>query len=170
MPTSFAALDLEPRGVAIGVWTRRAILTVMALFVLAALLNRFGQRPADSVATANGATLRLSAPERVRGGIFFQSRIDVQAIQRIDHPRLVLDHGWFEGMQINSIEPQPVGETSRDGRVVLSYDTLQTGDFMRVWFQFEVNPTNVGHRPYAVELDDAEQPLVRVRPSIRSLP
>ena len=80
------------------------------------------------------------------------------------------DLGWVEGMQVNSIEPAPVGEASRDGRVVLSYDALQPGDVMRVWLQFEVNPTNVGRRSYAIALNDAERPVARLAPHITVLP
>jgi hypothetical protein len=82
----------------------------------------------------------------------------------------VLAGGWVEGMQVNSIEPAPVGEASRRGRVVLSYDALEAGDVLRVWLQFEVNPTNVGRRSYAVELDDAERPVARLAPPLTVLP
>jgi hypothetical protein len=170
MPDTFATLEREPTGVTVGLWVRRGILTVLGVIVLLGLLNRFGQRPATSVARGPAATMRLSAPERIRGGLFFQSRLDIRATQAIDHPRIVLDDGWLEGMQVNSIEPAPVGEATRNGRVVLSYDALKPGDVLRVWFQFEVNPTNVGRRSYAVELDDAEQPVVRLGPAITALP
>jgi hypothetical protein len=170
MTDSFAQLPREPAGIVRGLWVRRAAMTVLALFALAGLLNRYGQRPAETTASAGAATLTLSAPARVRGGLFFQSRLDIRAAQAIDHPRIVLDRGWLEGMQVNSIEPAPVGEASRDGRVVLSYDALQAGDRLRVWFQFEVNPTNVGHRSYAVELDDSERPVARLAPAITALP
>jgi hypothetical protein len=53
---------------------------------------------------------------------------------------------------------------------VLSYDALAPGDLLRVWFQFEVNPTNVGRRSYAIELDDAERPVARLAPDITVLP
>ena len=171
MTNTFAELDRDPAGVVRGLWVRRAALTLLGLLVVApAALNGFGQRPAERAASAPAATLRLSAPERVRGGLFFQSRIDVRAARAIDHPRFVLDPGWVEGMQVNSIEPAPVGEATRDGRVVLSYDALEAGDVLRVWLQFEVNPTNVGRRSYAVELDDAERPVARVAPKITVLP
>jgi hypothetical protein len=170
MPDTFATLEREPTGVMVGLWVRRGILTVLGVLVLLALLNRYGQRPATSVARSRAATMRLSAPQRIRGGLFFQSRLDIRATQAIDHPRIVLEDGWLEGMQVNSIEPAPVGEATRDGRVVLSYDALKPGDVLRVWFQFEVNPTNVGRRSYAVELDDAEQPIVRLGPTITALP
>jgi hypothetical protein len=170
MTDTFADLDRDPAGVARGLWVRRGVLTVLALVVVAAALNRVGQRPAETATSAPAATLRLSAPEHIRGGLFFQSRIDVRATRAIDHPRLVLDPGWVEGMQVNSIEPAPVGEATRDGRVVLSYDALEAGDLLRVWLQFEVNPTNVGRRSYAVELDDAERPVARLAPKITVLP
>jgi hypothetical protein len=170
MPDTFATLNREPTGVTVGLWVRRAILTLLGLLVLLALLNRYGQRPATSVARGPVATMRLSAPARIRGGLFFQSRLDIRAARAIDHPRIVLEDGWLEGMQVNSIEPAPVGEATREGRVVLSYDALKPGDVLRVWFQFEVDPTNVGRRSYAVELDDDEQPVVRLGPTITALP
>jgi hypothetical protein len=166
----FDKLEPEPRGIVVGLWVRRAILTLLGFLVLLAVLNRYGQHPSESVAQVPGATMRLSAPARIRGGLFFQSRVEIRAAQAIDHPRLVLDAGWLEGMQVNSIEPAPVGETTRGGRVVLSYDTLNPGDLLRVWFQFEVNPTNVGRRSYGIELDDAEQPVARIAPTITVLP
>jgi hypothetical protein len=170
MADGFAKLEQDAPGIGRGLWVRRIALALFGVLVLAALLNRFGQKPAATVRTVPAATLRLSAPARVRGGLFFQSRLDVRALQAIDHPRIVLEEGWLEGMQVNSIEPAPVGETTRDGRVVLSYDNLAAGDILRVWLQFEVNPTNVGRRSYAVELDDSERPLARLAPHITVLP
>ena len=170
MPDTFATLEREPTGITVGLWVRRGILTVLGVLVLLGLLNRYGQRPSTSVARGPAATMRLNAPERIRGGLFFQSRLEIRAQQAIDHPRIVLQEGWVEGMQVNSIEPAPVGEATRNGRVVLSYDALKPGDVLRVWFQFEVNPTNVGRRSYGVELDDAEQPIVRLAPTLTALP
>ena len=41
---------------------------------------------------------------------------------------------------------------------------------LRIWLQFEVNPTNVGHRSYGIELDDAAARVVRLSPTITVLP
>jgi hypothetical protein len=170
MSDTFAQLDRDPSSAGRGLWARRATMTLLAAIAVVGLFNRYGQRPEENTARAAAATMTLSAPERVRGGLFFQSRLEVRATGAIDHPRIVLDPGWVEGMQVNSIEPAPVGEASRDGRVVLSYDALATGDLLRIWFQFEVNPTNVGRRSYAIELDDTEQPIARLDPTITVLP
>lgn len=79
--------------------------------------------------------MQLSTPETVRGGLLFQSRLQIDASRTIDHLRVVLDDGWFEGTQISSVEPQPTAESSRDGRVVFSYGLLRAGDRLVVWIQ-----------------------------------
>jgi len=159
--TDVAAVP-DPRGEIVGLWVRRAVLMVFAVFALLGLLDVFGQGTTQTAASAPAAVLRVTAPKAVRGGLFFQSRVEVRARRDIAHPRLVLDEGWIEGMQVNSIEPSPVGEASRDGRLVLSYDALDTGERLVVWFQFEVNPTNTGHRAYGLELDDADTRIAAI--------
>jgi hypothetical protein len=113
---------------------------------------------------------RVTSPTAVRGGLFFQSRVEIRARRAIAHPRLVLEEGWIEGMQVNSIEPNPVGEASRDGRLVLSYDAIDAGERLVVWFEFEVNPTNTGHRSYGLELDDADTRIATVARDITVFP
>jgi hypothetical protein len=164
------AADTTPRGMVIGLRTRWVVMTVFAVIAGLALIGVFGQRQSESTALAEAATVRLAAPKVVRGGLYFQSRLDIRALRAIEHPRLVLDEGWMEGMQINSSVPTPVGEASRNGRVVLSYDGLDRGDTLVVWLQFQVNPTNVGHRSYDVELDDSDAPIAHLRRDITILP
>jgi hypothetical protein len=163
-------LEQHDRGQGVGLAARRVILTVFALIAAAALYGLIGQRASSAESSGPAATLSLKAPEVVRGGLFFQATLDVHATQAIDRPRFVLDDGWLEGLQVNSIEPAPGSETSRDGRVVLSYDTLQPGDRLKVWLQFEVNPTNVGRRSFAVELDDGTDRIARIDRKITVLP
>jgi hypothetical protein len=170
MADDFSHLDRAPRGITAGPWVRRALLGLMLVVVVLALLDRFGQAMSESSVRTPAALMRLSAPETVRGGLFFESRLEIRALRDIEHPRVVLDDGWIEGMQVNSIEPSPVSEASRDGRVVLSYDALSAGDVLRVWFQFQVIPTTAGRRSYGVELDDADTPIARLAPSITVLP
>jgi hypothetical protein len=166
----FTDLAIERRGEGVALWTRRAIVSLFALISLLGLLDVFGQGASQTVATAPAATVRVTAPTAVRGGLFFQSRVEIRAARAIEHPRLVLDDGWVEGMQVNSIEPSPVGEASRDGHVVLSYDALDAGQRLVVWLQFEVDPTNAGHRSYDLELDDAETRLATVHRSLTVFP
>jgi hypothetical protein len=166
----FTDLENGSRGSIVGLWARRAVMTLFALISLAALLDLFGQHASSSLAASPSARMTVTAPETVRGGIFFQARIEIRALTAIEYPRLVFDDGWVEGMQVNSIEPAAESEISRDGKLVLSYGKLAQGDVLRVWLQFEVDPTNTGKRSYAVELDDETRPLARISRSLRVLP
>ncbi|MGZ6672985.1 MAG: hypothetical protein ACXVFM_11605 [Solirubrobacteraceae bacterium] len=167
--TDVAAVP-DPRGEIVGLWARRAVLTIFAAIGVLGLLDVFGQGTTQTAASTPAAVLRVTAPEAVRGGLFFQSRVEIRAQRAIAHPRLVLDEGWVEGMQFNSIEPNPMSEASRDGRVVLSYDGLDAGRRLVVWMQFEVNPTNVGHRSYGLELDDADTKIAAIDRHITVFP
>jgi hypothetical protein len=167
--TDVAAVP-DPRGEIVGLWARRAVLTIFAAIAVLGLLDVFGQGTTWTVASTPAAVVRVTSPPAVRGGLFFQSRVEIRARRAIAHPRLVLDEGWIEGMQVNSIEPNPVGEASRDGRLVLSYDAIDAGERLVVWFEFEVNPTNTGHRSYGLELDDADARIATVARDITVFP
>lgn len=157
-------------GVRLGLTVRRAIMTLFAVIVVVALTGAIGQPETVSTAAGEAATLRVQAPERVRGGLFFQARIDIRAARPITAPRLIFADGWLEGMQVNSIEPAAESESSRNGLLELSYPQVAGGERMRVYLQFEVNPTNVGHRSLDLELDDGTTRLARVERSITVLP
>jgi hypothetical protein len=167
--TDVAAVP-DPRGEIVGLWARRAVLTIFAAIAVLGLLDVFGQGTTQTSARTPAAVVRVTAPPAVRGGLFFQSRVEIRARRAVAHPRLVLGEGWVEGMQVNSIEPSPVGEASRDGRLVLSYDALDAGDRLVVWMQFEVNPTNTGRRYYGLELDDADTRIAAVHRWITVFP
>jgi hypothetical protein len=89
----------------------------------------------------------VTAPPAVRGGLVFASSARAAGIA---HPRLVLDEGCVEGMRFNSTEPAPVARRVATG-VVLSYDRVDAGDRLVVWEESEVDPTNIGHRPYGLD-------------------
>jgi hypothetical protein len=145
-------------------------MTLFAAWALLALLDTFGQKQSTSTAAAPAATLSLRAPRTVRGGLFFESVITIQVHRNIDNPRILLGDGWMEGMQFNSIEPQAASEASRDGHVLLSYDQLVPGDVLRIWLQFEVNPTNRGRKDYRVELDNGKVPIAAIDRRMTVLP
>jgi hypothetical protein len=167
---SEVAHEGDDKRLTVGLWTRRATMTVFVLLLALGLLNVFGQRTTQSRAGTAAAVVRVTAPPAVRGGLFFQSRIEILARRALDHPRIVLDDGWVEGMQVNSIEPSPTGESSRNGLLVLSYDRIDAGERLVVWLQFEVNPTNTGRRRYGLELDDSERVVARIDRRITVFP
>ena len=73
-------------------------------------------------------------------------------------------------MSENSLEPNPSNESTRNGRVVLSYDKLSAGQTLIAWLYFQVNPTNVGKRREDVELDDGSTAITHVHRSLTIFP
>jgi hypothetical protein len=151
-------------------WYRRGLLCLIALLPALALLNFFGQRPTVSSAHAAAADLEVTAPARLRSGLIFQVRVQVIAHRKLANPELVFDRGWWESMSVNSTEPNSSNESSRNGRVVLSYGKISAGQSLVVWLYFQVNPTNVGTRREDVELDDGTTVIARVHRSLTIFP
>jgi hypothetical protein len=151
-------------------WIRRAFVVVFAAAAVAALFNVFGQRSTTARVAGPDARLDIRGPTRVRGGLLFQQRITVRALRAIAHPRLVLASGWLDGLQVNTIEPSPQSEASRNGSLVLSYDQMAAGDKLEVFIDYQVNPTHVGRTDQDLEIDDATQPLVRLSRSLLTFP
>jgi hypothetical protein len=153
-----------------GIWVRRAGVGLLALVLLLALLNAFGQRPSTVAATAAGARLSVHAPDRVRSGLLGEATITVAARRRIRDAVLVLDSGWFDGLSVNSIEPAPAREGSLDGRTSLAFGPIAAGSSYVVYVQFQVNPTNVGRYPRSVQLFDGARRLTSVEGTLTVFP
>ena len=149
---------------------RWIVVGLLAAIGVAALLNVFGESPATTRAAGPRAELVVSAPERLRGGLFFQGRISVLARERVEDAVLVLDRGWAEQMHINTIEPAPVEESGDDGRLALGYGTLEPGDRLVVYLQFQVNPVNVGRRSQRVELRDGPELIAATNRTVTVFP
>src|SRR5919206_3316212 len=134
------------------------VLTLVAVAAILALLNVFGQRPVTTVASAPAATLKLYAPEHLRSGLLWSARFHVYANRELKQATLVLDPGWAEGMSINTIEPSPLGEASKNGRLSFELGHIPKGESYIFFMQFQVNATNVAwRRSQNVELDDGSR-------------
>jgi hypothetical protein len=153
------------------VWVRRGLLALAAAIPVLALFNVFGQRPGGSTVATSAARLHLYAPTRVRGGLLYEARFRITARRELKQAILVLDPGWAESQQINTIEPSPTGEASRDGQLELTLGHIPQGRSYLLFIQFQVNPTNVAwHRPQNVELFDGGTHLLTLRRSITVYP
>jgi hypothetical protein len=152
-------------------WGRRIVTSILVVFVLLAAANVFGQRPSSAAASGPAAQLVVSTPSTVRGGLIFQSRVDIAARRRISHPTLVLGGGWFDSMTLNSVQPDPESQASRGAGVTLVYPALGAGDHMTVWLEWSANPTNVAwKRPQQISLDDGGSPLVALTRHVTVFP
>ncbi len=150
-------VDREARPV-----VRRVLVGLLAAVLVLALFNLFGQKVDSSSAETSAARLDVSAPTKVRGGIFFQARFRVAAVEEIENATLVLDSDWLEDITLNTVEPSPVGEASRDGRIALELGRIPAGDEHLLYLHFQVNPTALGARSQDVDLYDGERLLLSI--------
>jgi hypothetical protein len=154
-----------------GVWTRWIVLGLITVAAILALFNVFGQRPVTTAASAPAATLKLYAPEHLRGGLLWSARFHIYANDDLKQATLVLDPGWAEGMSINTIEPAPVGEASKNGRISLELGHIPKGESYILFMQLQVNATNVAwRRSQDVELDDGDRQILVVRHHVTIYP
>lgn len=160
--------DLEGRSWKI--WARRGLLALLAAICIAGLVGVFGQETRSSSAATGRAELTVQAPTRVRGGLLFQARFSVYARQELKDAQLVLAPGWANGITINTIEPGPLGEASRDGRIVFDLGHVPQGRSFVLYLDFQVNPTTVGRRNQDVDLDDDATRLLTVNRTMLVFP
>jgi hypothetical protein len=71
---------------------------------------------------------------------------------------------------MNTIEPSPVAQGSRDGDLYFTLGTVPKGQVYRLFLQFQVNPTNIGRRRADVALYDGNARLLAVHRTITVYP
>jgi hypothetical protein len=152
------------------VWLRRVLVGVVALVALLALLGFMGQTPSTTTAKAAPATLSVSAPDTVRGGLLYQARFTIRAHRSLKDATLVLNRGWFDGLTIDTIEPSPVNQASRNGAVVFELGHVPAGSKYVLYMEYQVNPTTVSSRTLRVGLEDGQRRLVSLSRHFRILP
>lgn len=153
------AVDLHARN--LEPWVRLGILVVFLGFCAAGLANVFGQKTSTTRERGAVADLEIEAPAASRGGLIYQVRFTVRAHRDLSAPALVLDPGWFDGLTINTYQPDPLEWEHRDGRNVLVYGPVEQGDELVARLQFQVNPTALGRRQQGVALEDGGEVLLR---------
>jgi hypothetical protein len=149
---------------------RRALLSLVAAVPVLGLADVFGQHPQQTTDRAHAATLAVSAPTRLRGGLLYQVRFDVHARKAIHHPTLILTQGWFQSLTMNAQVPSPQAERSLNGQPAWEYGPLQAGQRLTVWAYFQVNPDNYGRQHEGAVLADGHVPLARVERSVTIFP
>jgi hypothetical protein len=161
-------IDLHRRNVE--PWVRLAILLVFLGISAAGLANVFGQKTSQTSAGSDAAELEINAPSAARGGLIYQVRFRVLAHRDLAEPALVLSDGWFEGLTINTLEPDPDRWEQRDGVNILVYPSVAEGEMLVARLQYQVNPTALGRRHQDVTLEDGGVQLLSAEHSMTIFP
>jgi hypothetical protein len=170
-PPDCISLDLHRDGShRIERWVRWTVIGLLTVLVVAGLANVFGQKRETATATGGGATLEVSAPSALRSGLIFQGRFEIVAARTLRAPILVLERGWFDGITLNTVQPEPDRTVSEEGGIAFAFDELERGRSLTLYLEFQVNPTTAGRRSQDVELREGKRTFARVDRSITIFP
>ena len=147
-------------------WVRWILMTLVAVLPLLALANVFGQH----ASTARAGVLTLRAPTTVRSGVLFGARFTIRPRAALRDATLVLDPGWGDGLTINTLEPSPVSEGSRNGAFVFKLGHVPARGRFDFFLQFQVNPTAVGNRSQDVVLFDGSRRVASISRTLTIFP
>jgi hypothetical protein len=145
--------DIEP-------WFRRLGLLVLLVACCLGLANVFGQKTHVVSVDSPSARLTVEAPGAGRGGLIYQAIFRVEARQDLAEPTLVLAPGWFDGLTINTVQPDAVEWGQQEGRNTLTLPALEAGEDFVLRLQYQVNPTVLGRRSQDVVLEDSGTTLL----------
>jgi hypothetical protein len=153
-----AHVDLHGRNVE--PWFRRVGLLLLLAACALGLANFFGQHTHVVSADSAAAKLTVESPGAARGGLIYQSIFRVDAHRSLAAPTLLLAPGWFDGLTINSVQPDAVEWGQDQGRNTLKLPAIAAGDVFILRLQYQVNPTILGHRSQPVVLKDGGEQIL----------
>jgi hypothetical protein len=152
------------------VWWRRTVLSVFAVLPVLGLLNVFGQHTGPRSVQGPAATLLIDSPAHVRGGLIFTTEIQVTPREPLQDARLYLDNGWFKGMTLNGVSPQPSAQSARGRWQVWDFGQLHAGTRFTVFIAWQANATNPGRHAQDIALYDGSTQLMIVHRTLTVFP
>jgi hypothetical protein len=143
---------------------------VITAIPVLALLNVFGQHASTQAADSPAAEMLINSPAHVRGGLVFTTEITIVPHEPLQDAQLYLGDGWFRGMTLNALQPQPGTETSQGPWQVLDFGKLPAATAFHIWVAWQVNPTNTGRHRQDVALYDGGTQLMVIHRSLTVFP
>jgi hypothetical protein len=152
------------------VWWRRIALCFITAVPVLALANVFGQHASTQTTDGAAAQLAINSPVHVRGGLIFTTEMTIVPHAPLRDAQLYLENGWFQGMTLNELQPDPSSQKAQGNWQVLDFGKLPAGTAFHVWIAWQVNPTNVGRHGQDVALYDGETQLMLVHRTMTVFP
>lgn len=155
-------------------WRRYASpisIVLLGGIMLAALFNLFGGGPVltRQVLTPD-AVLKVSTPEIIRNGEFFETLVIIEARRPIVEPVLSVSSSLWREVSINFMAPAASEEEFKDGAFRFIYGAMKTGDRLLVKVDGQINPALIGELRGQIAVSDGDRPLAALPLKIWVLP
>jgi hypothetical protein len=154
----------------VALWLRRAMLTAMALVVVADLLSLLGVRTSSVSTHGNGYDLSLRYPSVARAGL------DTPWQVTVTHPggfgkdlTLAITGDYFNIFETQGFHPEPADET-RDATTLYLTFAAPPGDTFVVDFDAYIQPASQQGRSATLAVMDGGTPVASVDFDTRLMP
>jgi hypothetical protein len=124
----------------------------------------------DWAAEAGGVALRVHAPEVIRNGEFFETRITIEAIESVDELVVGVDQALWEDMTVNTMIPAATEEVSEDGEFRFIFGPIAAGSTFDMKVDLQVNPDILGGNQGRMTVYDGGDELTAVDMDVSVLP
>lgn len=139
-------------------WLR---LGILALILAVALLGFLGGAPAPTVRAASaGASLAVTSPDRLRNGMFFETRILAVAKRPLSDAVITVPAAMWRDVTINTMMPAPGNEEFVEGEFRLHFGPLGAGERLGLKIDGQMNPPRFGSSSGRIRLLDEEAEVV----------
>lgn len=146
-------------------------LGILASIIAVALFGFFGGAPAPTVRAASvGANLAVSSPDRLRNGMFFETRISAVARRPIADAVIAVPAAMWRDMTINSMIPAPVEEEFVAGEFRFHFGPLGAGERLGLKIDGQVNPPRYSSSAGRIRLLDGEVEVVALPVTLKVIP
>jgi len=119
---------------------RRGIITVLCLFVLAALTQQLGMRTDTVQGTSGDLAVSIRYADRARGALASAFSIDIERRDGfVDQIEVRTTQSYLEIFDDNGIEPEPESTTTDGGYVIWTFDP-PPGDTLHIILDVRMEP------------------------------
>jgi hypothetical protein len=151
-------------------WARRAVLSVLALVVVADLLGLLGVHTSTATASRGGYSMSLRYPGVARAGL------DIGWQVTVNHPggfgkelTLGVTGDYFDIFETQGFHPEPSAET-RDGHTLYLTFDAPPGDTFVVYYDAYIQPASQQGKSARVAVIDHGRPAVWIDYRTRLVP
>lgn len=153
-------------------WRRRTNplpVLLLSLLMIGALVGLAGVE--ETVAEeADAATVTWHAPARIRNGEFFEMRLQVDALERIDELVVGVEASLWEDYTVNTFFPAAAEETSEGGELLFTFGPLEPGGSFLMKVDAQINPDMLWRNEGTVTVYDGEEVIVELPIVMEVLP
>lgn len=149
-------------------WWRLGILVAVLGSALLGFLGG-GPAPTDRASSA-AATLAVTSPDRLRNGMFFETRIAAVAKAPIGDAVIAIPAAMWRDTTINTLIPGPTEERYVDGEFRFHFGPLEAGKQLGFKIDGQLNAPRYGASRGRVRLLDGDAELAAVPIALTVIP